>query len=367
MVWLMFFGLSSVQGTFLMAQATEHYSDFISANYAHRGHRVTSQSTLPVELRGLKGPVKKLIQNAYDEAFTFVSYDDKRRDQSYAYLFNEDKTINQVWLYSDNDLPIFKEIYYDFKQEQLQYIMKFYKLGKLEYSITHQYNNRKIPTGRKTTAGIDLTTERHELRTSGDTVTVFGSRLFYEYINGRMTAKEEGRQSLYEVFTYHQNGNIHEWLMYYQDELIEAVEYNKEGKVIEHQIYKNKPLWSSKESTAKVKGYGQLTLYKYGDNGLLSSEERRYTDTTSSSLTVKYSYDDNDILTSRQLLKEGSVRATESYLYNEFGDRLIKRNDETELPKIEFTDHDEHGNWTTKIVRTKKGKRRYLRRIEYFK
>jgi len=358
--------INSINPALLSAQHTEHFAPYVALNYPQMGHRSTIHWSVAQELRNLKGPVKRLIQDAYDHRDIWIPFDGKNRTESYAYLFNEDKSISQAWMFLDNNVPAFKEIYYNFKESRPQYHIKFYARLKMEYSITYQYNNQHIPTGRKTTAGPDLTTERYQFDLLKDTTTVYANDFNKEYIANRLSGTYRKSDQTFESLTYHKNGLIHECLIYHKDVLSEAFEYDTLGRILEHQIYKSKPVYNKKTQSNSPLGFGKLVLYSYNEDDLLQSERHRYIDTILAPYRIEYAYDAEKRLAKQSAIRGEDTVRTNYYSYNQQGDRVPLAKGPTSQDQIEYSDYDEHGNWKKKVVMINGVRRRYLRRIEYY-
>ncbi len=347
----------------MMSQHIERFEDFVAANYPQMGHRSAIHWMIPQELRNLKGPVKQLIQYGYGHRDVLIPYDGQSRTDSYSYIFDEQKKIIEAWMFLEHDVPAFKEMYYDFKEDRPQYHMKFYAPLRMTYSKTFLYNNRYIPTGKKTTAGDDLTTERYQLDLIKDTTVVFANDFNKEFVGNRLVKTfKKGNQEL-ESLTYHDNGKIHECLIYHKDILSEAFEYDTSGRVVEHQIFKSKPIFNKVTDSFLALGYGKLVIYAYNEDQLLQSEEHRFTDTTAVAYDVSYFYDAQDRLEKRSVERGGHLVQTDVYSYNDHDDRVPLKEGK---PIIEYSNYDDHGNWTKRIVHTPNGRRRFVRRIEYF-
>ncbi len=351
----------------LAAQHIEHFDSFVAANYPQMGHRSANHWMIPQELRNLRGPVQQLTQYAYGERDRLITYDGVTRTDSYSYIFDEEKKIIEVWMFLDHDVPAFKEFYYDFKEARPQYHMKFYAPLKMTFSKTFQYNNRYIPIGKKTTSGEDLALERYQLDLIKDTIVVYANDFNKEFLGNLLVKTFDKRTGQLEELTYHDNGSIHECLIYDKDILSEAFEYDTLGRVIERQLFKTKPVLSQDGESSKPLGYGKLVIYEYNQDELLQSEEHRFIDTTGADYNVSYHYDDQKRLESRQFVRGERVVKTDVFNYNDHEDRVLLKEGDSSQPMIEYSNYDEHGNWTKRIVHTKDGRRRFVRRIEYFK
>lgn len=355
---------SWVLWTPLLAQHMEHFDSFVEANYPQMGHRSANHWMIPQELRNLEGPVKQLTQYAYGARDRLITYDGLTRTDSYSYIFDEEKKIIEVWMFLDHDVPAFKEMYFDFKEDRPQYHMKFYAPLKLTYSKTFQYNNRHVPIGKKTTTGEDLSLERYQLDLIKDTIVVYANDFNKEFLNNRLAKTFDKKNSQLESLTYHENGIIHECLIYHEDVLSEAFEYDTMGRVVERQLFKTKPILSKDGESSKPLGYGKLIIYEYNELELLQSEEHRFIDTTGADYNVTYHYDDLNRLETRKFKRGDRLVKTDVFNYNDQDDRIPLGSDAQ--PLIEYSNYDDHGNWTKKIVHTNDGRRRFVRRIEYF-
>lgn len=330
------------------------------------GHRSANHWMIPQEFRNLKGPVKQLTQYAYGDRDRLIAYDGITRTDSYSYIFDEEKKIIEVWMFLDHDVPAFKEFYFDFKEERPQYHMKFYAPLKMTYSKTFQYNNRHIPIGKKTTVGDDLTLERYQLDLIKDTMVVYANDFNKEFYGSRLAKTFDKRAGQLESLTYHDNGGIHECLIYHQDVLSEAFEYDTLGRIVERQLFKTKPVLNKDGESSKPLGYGKLVIYEYNDNELLQSEEHRFIDTTGADYNVVYHYNAQVRLEKREFKRGDRLVKTDLFYYNEQDDRVPLIEGVGSQPMIEYSNYDEHGNWTKRIAHTKVGRRRFIRRIEYF-
>lgn len=357
---IVFCSISSVSYT----QHIEQFGSFVKVNYPQMGHRSSNHWMIPRELRNLKGPVKQLTQYAYGPRDVLIPFDNQTRTDSYSYIFDNNKKVVEIWMFLDHDVPAFKEFYYDFKEDRPQYHMKFYAPLRMSYSKTFQYNNRHIPIGKKTTAGDDLTIERYQLDIIKDTLVVYANDFNKEFYSNHIVKTFNKKNQELESLTYHDNGSVHECLLYHNEVLSEAFEYDTLGRLIEHQTFKTKPVFNIDNDSSKPLGYGKLIIYEYNNYGLLQSEKHRYVDTVSAPYRVNYYYDKQQRLEKRTVEKGDSVVRTDAFSYNEHDDRVPI----TEAGKqiVEYANYDDHGNWTKRIVHTSEGKRRFVRRIEYF-
>jgi len=342
-----------------LGQTPQAFNGYISQNYSDIGSLLKRQSKLTQTLHNLQGSVKRLTQDAYDGQGRYINHE-RSEGESYTYLFDQDKNITQYWEYVGRDIPVIKEIYHDFKHQRPQYHMRFYALGKLDYSITYQYNNRGICIGRKTTSGMELQKERYEIQSAHDTMIVSSNAGEEYYHQGRLIAKSLYEQDQVIEYRYSDQGPLREWSLYHRGALSQVAELDEDGRIMERQSF-------VRRSTDTLVIDSHLVIYDYDQKGRLSTEQHRLSDPELDNYQVIYEYGDHDLLKRKTLTVNDNKRDLD-YLYNEHGDCLNDASGyiKTTLVEVVYSNYDQHGNWLQRSVSDPEGNRRYVRRITYY-